>query len=430
MAKTLDPAIQDFFNTLCCGTPPSGVPPTLAYTKTTFSFSEGNAVDECPNTLTGDPTITLSISPSLPAGLTFDTATGCISGTPTEPRLVESYTVTATNAFGTATDSFNLVVAPLGEITITGAGWDTPANAKAYIANGSTTATNVSYDSKNDILYWTEPTNTEYNSAQYFNNAFMEGENATGNFVGMPNATTSELAVFNDPNHRITKIRGFNGNTKNHNLNYLTEVNGFSFSSGNYIFGNNVIVSDFSSSAGNLTFGNGCDFTSAFNAASGDITIGNNATLNGNSAFALYTNGTAVIGTGLVLDIQSGSQGIFSDAINATVTIGNGMTTSGTTEYASQSNIGFLSTGCTFNIGDFSKMQFLFSNSNDAIVNFLGNIDDTEGQDVPNWLIDVNNPPQNITINALVVKETSNGGGIEGDLQTAINGGFTVNFIL
>jgi hypothetical protein len=421
--------LENFFNGLCCSAPTPGVPPTLSYTSTSFSFTEGTAVNECPNTLIGDPTITLSISPSLPAGLTFNTSTGCITGTPTEPRLVESYTVTATNAFGTATDSFNLVVAPLGEITITGAGWDTPANAKAYITNGSTTATNINYDSKNDILYWTEPANTDYSDQSYFGNAFMEGENVAENLAGMPNATTSELSVFNDPNQRIIKINGFNGNTKNHNFNYLTEVSGFNFSSGNYIFGNNVIVNGFSSSTGNLTFGNGCEFNDVGNSASGNVTIGNNSIFKGVGAFLGFT-GTAVVGTGSILDFNSfGQEGLFGNSVGATVTIGNGITTTAIGVEVLQNIIGGTSVNTTFNVGDITNVRLLFGGSQNAIVNFTGNIWTTEGQDLVSSPL-INPNATNITINALVTKETSNGGGIEGDLANLINNGFTVNFVL
>lgn len=51
-----------------------------------------------------------SISPALPAGLLFNTATGVISGVPTAPSPVANYTVTATNVSGTATSIISLQV--------------------------------------------------------------------------------------------------------------------------------------------------------------------------------------------------------------------------------------------------------------------------------------------------------------------------------
>jgi len=50
------------------------------------------------------------ISPALPAGLSFNTTTGIISGTPTELSPVTPYTVLAGNAGGVATSTFNIEV--------------------------------------------------------------------------------------------------------------------------------------------------------------------------------------------------------------------------------------------------------------------------------------------------------------------------------
>jgi V8-like Glu-specific endopeptidase len=51
-----------------------------------------------------------SISPSLPSGLSFNTSTGSISGTPTQSQSQRSYTVTASGAGGTSTATFTLTV--------------------------------------------------------------------------------------------------------------------------------------------------------------------------------------------------------------------------------------------------------------------------------------------------------------------------------
>lgn len=60
-----------------------------------------------------------AVSPSLPTGLSFDTATGQVSGTPTVNSSTATYTVTVTdNASSTATSTFSLTVNPL-TLTIT-----------------------------------------------------------------------------------------------------------------------------------------------------------------------------------------------------------------------------------------------------------------------------------------------------------------------
>lgn len=82
-----------------------------AETKTVGILSAGYAITE-----TGG-TATYSISPALPAGLSFSTSTGLISGTPTETRTATTHTITATNASGSASNTYRLRVnGDLGDI--------------------------------------------------------------------------------------------------------------------------------------------------------------------------------------------------------------------------------------------------------------------------------------------------------------------------
>ena len=54
--------------------------------------------------------VSYAVSPALPAGLTLDTATGVISGTPTAVTSTATYTVTATNTGGFTTASLSIAV--------------------------------------------------------------------------------------------------------------------------------------------------------------------------------------------------------------------------------------------------------------------------------------------------------------------------------
>ena len=81
-------------------------PTTLFYT-TPNVFTVGTAITNLTPSVTGNVT-SFSISPSLPAGLNFNTTTGVISGTPTAVSAMNGYTVTATNSGGNAT--FDVVI--------------------------------------------------------------------------------------------------------------------------------------------------------------------------------------------------------------------------------------------------------------------------------------------------------------------------------
>ena len=59
-------------------------------------------------TANGGTIVSFSVSPSLPAGLSLDTSTGAISGTPTAVTSSASYTITATNTGGTDTASVTI----------------------------------------------------------------------------------------------------------------------------------------------------------------------------------------------------------------------------------------------------------------------------------------------------------------------------------
>ena len=54
-------------------------------------------------TSSGGAVVSWSISPSVPSGMSFDTSTGAISGTPNVISPTTTYTVTATNSGGSDT---------------------------------------------------------------------------------------------------------------------------------------------------------------------------------------------------------------------------------------------------------------------------------------------------------------------------------------
>ena len=79
-------------------------PSGLTYKTDPATYRVGTAI--APNTPTsgGSAVASYAVTPALPAGLTLDTATGVISGTPSAPTASADYTVTAANAGGRAGD--------------------------------------------------------------------------------------------------------------------------------------------------------------------------------------------------------------------------------------------------------------------------------------------------------------------------------------
>jgi gliding motility-associated-like protein len=104
---------QDVFSN-----PPSSVtntniqtlaPPSISFASATYNGVINTAISIA-TVNTGGSMVTYSIAPTLPAGLSLNTATGLISGTPTGTLTATTFTVTATNAAGTDTESFILFI--------------------------------------------------------------------------------------------------------------------------------------------------------------------------------------------------------------------------------------------------------------------------------------------------------------------------------
>lgn len=75
-------------------------------TKTVNNAIAGYTIDAS----AGGTIASYSISPAAPAGLTFSTSTGALTGTPTTVASATAFTITATNASGSPTRTFTLTV--------------------------------------------------------------------------------------------------------------------------------------------------------------------------------------------------------------------------------------------------------------------------------------------------------------------------------
>jgi hypothetical protein len=85
---------------------------TIAYASPYYSFTTGVIAQTITPTSRGGSIVSWSVAPALPAGLSFDTATGAIGGTPTAGMSAAAFVVTATNSGGNSTAKLTLAVSP------------------------------------------------------------------------------------------------------------------------------------------------------------------------------------------------------------------------------------------------------------------------------------------------------------------------------
>jgi hypothetical protein len=84
--------------------------PVIALSATTETANVNAAINGYTVTSTGGTVASYSLTGTLPAGLSFSTTTGRISGTPTVTQTATTYTITATNTSGSTTATFTLTV--------------------------------------------------------------------------------------------------------------------------------------------------------------------------------------------------------------------------------------------------------------------------------------------------------------------------------
>ena len=82
----------------------------LTYSTASATYCTGSAITPITKTITGNGTITYSVSPSLPTGLSLNGTSGTISGTPTAATAAADYTITATNVCFSTTAVVNIGV--------------------------------------------------------------------------------------------------------------------------------------------------------------------------------------------------------------------------------------------------------------------------------------------------------------------------------
>lgn len=84
--------------------------PVISLSVATESAVAGNLISGYTITNTGGPVATYSISPTVSNGLSFDTTTGLLSGSPTAEASAVTYTIQATNVAGSDSATFSITV--------------------------------------------------------------------------------------------------------------------------------------------------------------------------------------------------------------------------------------------------------------------------------------------------------------------------------
>ncbi|WP_290860090.1 CotH kinase family protein, partial [Flavobacterium sp.] len=93
-------------------------PMSLTYS-TPNIFTIDEAITDLIPTISGGAVLDYSIEPSLPNGLSFNTASGIISGTPTELSAATNYTVTASNSGGSTSFVLSIAVIDQAPMSLT-----------------------------------------------------------------------------------------------------------------------------------------------------------------------------------------------------------------------------------------------------------------------------------------------------------------------
>jgi DNA-binding beta-propeller fold protein YncE len=111
LIKLLGICLTAVFGLLCgCNNNHLQAPSTLIYTTPAAVYTKGMQI--APNTpaANGGAVASYNVLPALPAGLSMNTTTGVVSGTPTGVNAAASYMVTASNSAGSATVVLSITV--------------------------------------------------------------------------------------------------------------------------------------------------------------------------------------------------------------------------------------------------------------------------------------------------------------------------------
>lgn len=127
-------------------------PAGLAYSSNPATYYANVAITPNAPSSTGGTVVSYAVNPALPTGLSLDTTTGVITGTPTAQTAQATYTITATNSGGAATTGLVITVNPQPAVSFTA--------SPATIAPGGTSILSWTIDSSIASVSITDGTTT------------------------------------------------------------------------------------------------------------------------------------------------------------------------------------------------------------------------------------------------------------------------------
>jgi hypothetical protein len=169
--------------------------PVIALSATTETANVNAAMNGYTVTSSGGTVASYSLTGTLPAGVSFSTTTGRITGTPTVTQTATTYTITATNTSGSTTATFTLTVvrtcANGGECIVgdTGPG----GGIVFYVSAANFTSTGSDCNTTCRYLEAATSDQGAFGDSWCSNITSLLGVTATGIGSGMSNTTTADL---------------------------------------------------------------------------------------------------------------------------------------------------------------------------------------------------------------------------------------------
>ncbi len=183
---------------------------SLSYSSPTATYCTGNAITQNTPTVSGGGTITYTVSPALPSGLSLSSTTGKITGTPNAASAAANYTVTASNGCSSAQAVINITV-------ITG------VSALNYTTSPVTYCTNIAI-TPNTVSGITGGGTITYSVSPALPNGLSIDANS-GTISGTPTAVTASKP------YSVTATNGCSSTSKSLTIAVIAEVSSLSYSS-------------------------------------------------------------------------------------------------------------------------------------------------------------------------------------------------------